>query len=176
MNTELRHSPEAEQNKSDLLSPQQEQKKAQAYFDILYPQGHAFLKGALFHLSEKDLRVAAFSLHQAVECFYNTVLLVFTGNKPNTHNLPKLRDYSKHISSDLYSVFEPSTSNEQENNLFDLLERGYTDARYQLDYEITANALTALIEKVINMQAIVGLLCKEKIEQLLEGESISPIN
>lgn len=152
------------------LNPKEEQEKAQGYFDIWYPQGHGFLKGAVFHLSENDLRVGAFSLHQATECFYNTALLVFTGYKPKTHNLQKLRNYAKHISLELYQIFRTPASDEQEYHLFDLLKRGYIDARYKLDYTITADELKFLIERAIKMQEIVGRLCKEKIEQLGKGK------
>lgn len=158
-------------DKPQKLSPKEEQEKAQGYFDIWYPQGRSFLKGAVFHLSENDLRVGVFSLHQATECFYNTALLVFTGYKPKTHNLQKLRNYAKHISLELFQIFRTPPSDEQEYHLFDLLKRGYIDARYKLDYTITAEELKILIEKVSRMQDIIGRICKDKIEQLGEGES-----
>lgn len=147
-----------------LLSPEEEEQKAQGYFDIWFPQASEFLKGTIFHKSEGHLRVGAFSLHQATECFYNTVLLVFTGYKPKTHNLQKLRNYSKHISSELYSIFRTPPLDEKEFHLFDLLKRGYIDARYKLDYQITAEELKELIEKLTKMQSVVEQICKEKIE------------
>lgn len=150
--------------KPKLLTPEEEKQKAQGYFDIWFPQGSEFLDGASFHKSKEHLRVGAFTLHQAAECFYNTVLLVFTGYKPKTHNLQKLRNYSKHISSELYSIFRTPPLDEKEFHLFDLLKRGYIDARYKLDYQITAEELKELIEKVTKMQTVVEQICKEKIE------------
>lgn len=153
-------------DKPQKLSPKEEQEKAQGYFDIWYPQGSEFLIDSGNAHARHSLRNGAFYLHQATECLYNTALLVFTGYKPKTHNLQKLRNYAKHISLELYQIFRTPPSDEQEYHLFDLLKRGYIDARYKLDYTITADELKILIEKVIRMQDIVGRLCKEKIEQL----------
>lgn len=149
-----------------VLSPAEEKQKAQGYFDIWFPQGSEFLDGARYHESKEHLRVGAFTLHQATECFYNTVLLVFTGYKPKTHNLQKLRNYAKHISTDLSTIFRTPPSDEREFHLFDLLKRGYIDARYKLDYQITAEELQALVEKVTRMQGIVEKICKERIEEI----------
>src|SRR6185312_6981902 len=107
-------------DKPKELTPKEEQ----GYFDIWYPQGQTFHKLSSVCLVDRALRTGVFQLHQAAECFYNTVLLVFTGYKPKTHNLQKLRNYSKHISPDLYSIFRMPGSDEQEYHLFDLLKRG----------------------------------------------------
>src|SRR5690606_20322677 len=47
------------------LTPPEEKEKARGYFDIWFPRGRGFLKGANFYLSESDVRLSAFSLHQA---------------------------------------------------------------------------------------------------------------
>lgn len=146
-----------------ILTPAEEKQKAQGYFDIWFPRAGEFLNIASDCLTKEWLNMGAFQLHQATECFYNTVLLVFTGYKPKTHNLQKLRNYAKHTSTDLYTIFRTPPSDEREFHLFDLLKRGYIDARYKLDYHITADELQALIEKVTRMQAVVEQICKEKI-------------
>lgn len=156
-------------DKPKQLSPKEEQEKAQAYFDIWYPQGSEFLIDSGNAHARNSLRNGAFYLHQATECFYNTALLVFTGYKPKTHNLQKLRNYAKHISLELYQIFRTPASDEQEYHLFDLLKRGYIDARYKLDYNITAEELKILIEKVTKMQEVVAQICAEKIENLGKG-------
>lgn len=149
-----------------VLTPAEEKQKAQGYFDIWFPYGGEFLIDAKNGYERGSYRKGAFELHQAAECFYNTVLLVFTGYKPKTHNLQKLRNYAKHTSTDLYTIFRTPPSDEREFHLFDLLKRGYIDARYKLDYHITADELQALIEKVTRMQCIVEKICLEKIERI----------
>lgn len=140
--------------------------KAQGYFDTWFPQGRDFLDGSVYHESKRQLRVGAFSLHQAAESFYNTALLVFTGYKPKTHHLERLRNYAKHISPELYGIFHKPALSEQECYFFDLLRRSYIDARYKLDYPITVEELRILIDKVSRMQEVVGRICREKIARM----------
>lgn len=148
------------------LSPQEEKEKAQGYFDIWFQQASEFLEHAKIALDRTTFNMGAFFLHQAAECFYSTALLVFTGYKPKTHNLQKLRNYAKHISPELYTIFRTPILDEREYHLFDLLKRGYIDARYKPDYHITAEELQALIEKVTRMQEVVERICKEKVGTL----------
>lgn len=147
-----------------ILSPQDEKEKAMGYFDIWCPQGKEFLIDAGNAHGRESLRNGAFYLHQATECFYNTALLVFTGYKPKTHNLQKLRNYAKHISPELYTIFRTPVLDEREYHLFDLLKRGYIDARYKPDYQITVEELQELIGKVTAMQGVVERICRAKIE------------
>jgi HEPN domain-containing protein len=106
-----------------------------------------------------------FILHQAAESFYYATLLVFTGYKPKTHNLYKLRKQAKHLSEELFLLF-PIETNKEEKNLFDLLKRGYIDARYKIDYVITKEELNILIERIQMMKLIVEKICQEKIASL----------
>lgn len=148
------------------LTIEEEKEKAQEYFNIWFPQASDFLDGATYYLSRNHLKVGIFTLHQAVECFYSAALLVHTGYKPKTHNLAKLRNYAKHVSVDLYTIFRTPIINEHEFHLFDLLKRGYIDARYKLDYVITKEELKELIDKVTKMKEIVKTICEERIRSI----------
>jgi HEPN domain-containing protein/predicted nucleotidyltransferase len=145
------------------LTPLEEKIIAQRYFDIWFPRGTGFLKGAGFYLSQNELKIAAFSLHQVAESFYYASLLVYTGYKPKTHNLKKLRKQSKDLSEELFFVF-PVEKNKTEKHLFDLLKHGYIDARYRTDYFITEEELIALMGRIKKMQGIVEQICRRKIE------------
>lgn len=149
--------------KPRILTSAEEKEKAQGYFDLWFPESKVFIKVATFCLQEKDLRIGAFNLHQATESLFYAVLLVFTGYKPKTHNLWKLRKKTKPFSEELFSVFLAET-NKQEEYLFALLKRAYIEARYKpQDYLITEEELTALIEKITLMNPIIERICKEKI-------------
>jgi uncharacterized protein len=148
--------------KARTLSVLDQREIAQRYFDQWYKRGSGFLKGVKFYLEQEELNIAAFELHQATEHFYNTVLLVFTGYKPKTHNLDKLRQYAKHISEELFAVFPFPEMDEKEKHLFDLLKRGYIDARYKEDYQITKEELLMLIEKVEVLQKVTQKICSQK--------------
>lgn len=148
------------------LTPTQQKEISQRYFDKWFTRGIEFLIDANNAFNRKSLPKGAFELHQATESFYYTTLLVFTGYKPKTHNLGKLRKQAKHLSDELYLVF-PAESNKKEKHLFDLLKRGYVDARYRDDYIITEEELVTLIARVKEMQGVVERICKEKIASIV---------
>jgi len=150
------------------LTPAEEKEIAQRYYDIWYPHGIGLLKTAKYNLEQGEYKIGVFILHQATESLYYATLLVFTGYKPKTHNLYKLRKQAKHLSEELFLLFPIETSKE-EKNLFDLLKRGYIDARYKADYYITKEELSALIERIQNMQKMVEQICREKINALAIG-------
>jgi uncharacterized protein len=143
------------------LNPAEQKDIAQRYFEKWFKRGSAFFD-LVAHLKESQLAEGAFLLHQSAESFYYTTLLVFTGYKPKTHNLGKLRKQAKILSEDLYLVF-PAETNKKEKHLFDLLKRGYVDARYRDDYFITKEEFEMLTERLKEMQGIVEKICKAKI-------------
>jgi HEPN domain-containing protein len=103
-------------------------------------------------------------LHQAAESFYNTALLVFTSYKPKTHNLGKLKKQIKSISLDLYLLFPEDNITEQ--HLFDLLKRGYIDARYKDDYVIAKEEVVILLERITKMKHLIETICVKQIVSL----------
>lgn len=149
-----------------VISSQEQKAIAEKYYSTWYPAGVEFLETVSFSLQRKKYKIAAFLLHQAVENFYYTVLLVFTGYKPKTHNLKKLRKQAKYLSEKLFLVF-PIENNKKETHLFDLLKRGYIDARYRSDYTITETELQLLINHVHDMKGIVETICIKKIDSIV---------
>jgi len=143
------------------LSPAEAKAIAQNYYEQWFYSAQAFLKIAGYCLQEGDLKEGAFNLHQAAERTYNAIILVHAGYKSKTHNLGKLKRYSKRFSEELDAIFPDNTP--QEKHLFDLLKRGYIDTRYKEHYEITADELRLLIERVRKLQTIAEKLCQQKI-------------
>ncbi|MDB5229609.1 MAG: hypothetical protein JWN76_414 [Chitinophagaceae bacterium] len=144
------------------LSSQEKKEKAQRYFDTWFPQAGKFLKYSHVSISESDYKITAFLLHQATESLYYSILLVFTDYKPKTHNLWKLRKKAKPFSEDLYHIFRTEIDKE-DKYLFDLLKRGYIDARYRDDYSISEKEAITLWDKVSRMLTIVESLCNKKL-------------
>ncbi|MCW3091417.1 MAG: hypothetical protein JWP81_2486 [Ferruginibacter sp.] len=136
---------------------------SQRYFDLWYPKGVSFLEIVTSYVLRKDLKIAAFLLHQAAESFYYATLLVFTEYKPKTHSLKKLRKQSKILSQELFLLF-PIEKNKAEKHLFDLLKRGYIDARYRIDYSITEEELKSIVNHLEKMKVVVDEICREKIQ------------
>lgn len=144
------------------LTPEEEKEIAQRYYAMWLKRSTEFYIDTLHAYNRGNYNKAAFELHQATESLYYATLLVFTGYKPKTHNLFKLRKHAKHLSEELFLVFPVETSKD-EKNLFELLKRGYIDARYKEDYTITEAELKTLMERVKQMQEIAERICQEKI-------------
>lgn len=141
-----------------VLSAEEQRTRAQGYFDIWNKRAHDFYGVVPYSLKVGSLKVGVFNLHQATESLYYAVLLVFSGYKPRVHNLWRLRKKAKPYSLELYRLFD-TESNKLDNHLFDLLKRGYIDARYKQDYVISPQELSELIDKVGKMMGIVERIC-----------------
>jgi HEPN domain-containing protein len=149
--------------KPNILTPLEFKSRAQNYFDIWFPMGNEFLIDAENALNRGSYRISLFYLHQAVENFYATVMLVFSGFKPTVHNLNKLRKYAKHIDFDLYALFLTPPDDEEEYRLFELLRKGYVEARYSRDFEISKEDCKSISIKVQSMKILVQKICIDKI-------------
>lgn len=147
------------------LTPEEQKEIDKEYFDTWYTRGQEFLLDTKNAIDRGSFKIAAFYLHQATENFLNTILLVFTGYKPRTHNIKKLRRKAKQFSEDLYLVFAIET-NKYEKQLFDLLKDGYIDARYKKSYKITENQVKEIYNKVQLMESIVREVVNKKIDSI----------
>ncbi|QEC69318.1 HEPN domain-containing protein [Panacibacter ginsenosidivorans] len=148
------------------LTPTEMRIVAQRYFDQWFKSGEEFFIDANNAFKRNSLNHSAFYLHQSAERFYNTILLVITGYKPKTHNLDKLRRHAKNLSEELFLIFPYPTNDQHESHLFDLIKRGYIDARYKEDYVISKNEVSILISRIDEMRKTVGRVCAEKISLL----------
>jgi len=145
------------------LTKKQLQEISNSYFNIWYNRHKEFFIDADNAYNRKSFNKAAFELHQATESLYYAVLLVFQGYKPKSHNLYKLRKYSKHLSQELYLVF-PIDNDKNEKKIFDLLKSGYIDARYKEDFVVTKEEIEKIMQRVTLMRNIVEKICNEKID------------
>ncbi|MHC4396008.1 MAG: HEPN domain-containing protein, partial [Planctomycetota bacterium] len=119
-------------------------------------------EGAYNH---RKYKLAAFDLHQAVERFYSTTLLVFTGYKGKRHNIEKLGRQASGYDSAFLKVFPRATKEQDEN--FKLLKKAYIDARYKKDYKITKKQLEYLAKRVKLLQRLTKKICQQKIESFV---------
>ena len=68
---------------------------------------------------------------------------------------------AKKHTTEIFRVFPRDTQEEQ--RLFDLLQRAYIESRYNPDFEITKEDIDALIPKVEQLRSIVERTCRERI-------------
>ncbi len=92
-------------------------------FDQWWLQAKAFFTSNLFNRKEREWKIAVFLLHQALRTL-QAILLSFTGYKPCTHNLDKLRRYTNRFSVELVMLFPRDTP--EEDRLFKLLLHEFT--------------------------------------------------
>jgi HEPN domain-containing protein/predicted nucleotidyltransferase len=148
------------------ITPAIQARKAQEELEYWMNKGDKFLKGFRFYLKEQDYKEAAFLLHQATECYYSSILLVFTGYKPRGHNLKYLNKQAISINVRFKEVFP--MRNKEEKDLFQLLKKAYIDARYKKDYTINTSELNYLSERVHLLGKMAKVICEAEITRLKE--------
>ncbi|WP_291051991.1 HEPN domain-containing protein [Hyphomonas sp.] len=140
---------------------------AEKHFEVRFPRIEQALTGAKFYVSVGNLRDAAFTFHQAVERAYTCLLLVETNYSPSTHSIKFLRSLAEQIDPNLITAWPRETKHDR--RLFELLKRGYIDARYSEHYAITVEELAWLGERAEVLRELVGKRSQCKIEQLRDG-------
>jgi HEPN domain-containing protein len=143
------------------LSAAETKARAEKDFKNWFESANGFLKQYEFAAKENDLKIAAFLLHQAVERYYNTVELVFTGYKSKTHNIEILSKIATSCDIRFGRVF-PRVS-PVEKARFKLLQKAYKEARYDMDYKISREDLDYLSERVELLKKLTADICQEKI-------------
>ena len=120
-------------------------------FRYWFESASGFFKGSLYYAVRRMRAHSAFLLHQAADRYFHAALLVFTGYKPQTHDLKKLADMTAPLHPALLGAL-PRTEPEDER-LFKLLKRAYIEARYSKSYRVTDEELAALRERVLDLGA-----------------------
>lgn len=148
------------------ITPAIQARKSQEDLEYWLEEGDGFLKFSRFGIKEKEYKKAAFNLHQATECYYAAILLVFTGYKPRGHNLKWLNNQAITIDIRFREAFPMTTK--EEKDLFYLLKKAYIDARYKKDYTISISELNYLSERVRILGKMTREVCEEEITRLKE--------
>jgi HEPN domain-containing protein/predicted nucleotidyltransferase len=142
-------------------SPKKRKQIAQEDFKEWFTSAKEFYVQYEYAFQRRKYKVAAFLLHQAVERFYSSTLLVFTGYKGKRHNIEKLGRQVSSYDTAFLKVFPRATKEQDEN--FKLLKKAYIDARYKKDYKITKKQLEYLAKRVKILQRLTKKICVEKI-------------
>lgn len=126
-----------------------------------YGLGQNFYKGAIDSLAYNRPDLTAFLLHQATEQTCRALIRVFTGYRPNTHNLSRLLMMVESFARDITAIFPKVTKEEVE--IYEILQRCYLDSRYKEDYNVPVATLKLLIERVGLLQSIANTLFEQKL-------------
>lgn len=139
-------------------------KEAEKFYREHFTAGQQFLRQAQHAIDDEAPKIAAFDLHQAVEHFYNAVLLVATLYTPKSHNLVRLRNTAEPIDARLAEVWPTETKFQK--RCFELLRAAYVKARYSEHYRVTAEELAWMLERLQVLQNLVELICRERLDEL----------
>lgn len=134
---------------------------AEEDFAIWFPKAKEFYEAFVFSVEQGFLNNAAFQLHQAAECAYATIELVFRGYKPKLHDLEKLDRRARSYEPAFGEAFPLATK--KQRKLFEKLKKAYIDPRYKADYEITRAELKYLAARARKLHRLGSKHCKAKI-------------
>jgi uncharacterized protein len=140
------------------LSPDEAYREAKANFDKWFPSAGGFFDTAQYVITQGRTNEAAFQLHQATERFYHCVLLTETLHSTKSHNLNFLRGQAERVAPELIPTWP--RANRFEKRCWELLRRAYVEARFSDQYEITAEQLAWLVERVADLQQRVEASCR----------------
>ncbi len=149
------------------LDPRERRGNARAHFRQWFANAQDAYRQYEHALQDRSYKWAAFDLHQATECFYGAILLVFTNYRPRSHDLEKLSHMVGGYDPALLTVFPQATDEQKE--AFDLLKRAYVEARYNPAYEITQEQLEYLAQRVRKLQDLTKKICESRIEAYLSA-------
>lgn len=108
--------------------------------------------------------VAVFMLHQSVELTCNALLRICLGYRPATHSIKKLFMLVENITWDAQTLFPRSTH--QETEIFNILQRAYSDVRYKEGYMVPSDRVFILLERVGDFQAMASMHCQNKWNEM----------
>jgi HEPN domain-containing protein len=137
---------------------------AEEYFDEWFATALQRFELAKIAREKGFVKPAAFDLHQTAEFLYHCVLLVCTFYTPHVHNLSFLRTQAERLDRRLAEVWP--TSIRKERAMFEKLKDAYVKARYSKHYQITADELAWLSERVSDLANVVQSVCLERIGTL----------
>lgn len=112
----------------------------------------SFLAGAELYMIRKEHKMAAFMLHQCAEHALLALLKKGSSLHVNTHSLDKLLRYCSMVNYRIQEIFPRHT--EQQERLFQLLQKAYIDTRYKDDYHINTadlEAIKAILVKLVDI-------------------------
>ena len=147
------------------LDPRERRGIAKAHFKFWSERASHFYDDFESNLGKGRCSQAAFMLHQAVECLYGAILLVFTNYRPRLHDLEKLSHMAAGHDPAFLTVFPQAT--DEQKLCFDLLQRAYVEARYNPGYKITKEQLEYLAQRVRKLQDLTKKICEARIESYL---------
>jgi uncharacterized protein len=134
-----------------------------------------FFKTATYCIENGWYEQATFDLHQSAQHACMAILRALSGYRANTHNLTRLLALIASFSQAPAAVFPRVTKEETE--LYNILNRAYSEARYNEKYSVSLEAVGILMERVADLLAVAQKLYDEKLHSFKNSQVLSfPLN
>jgi HEPN domain-containing protein len=146
------------------LDPAVTLKKAECHFFHRFTRAAGFLEAANGCFEKAYYANCIFMLHQAVEQACVALIQVHLSYRPDFHNLSRLLELTLCFSAEPSAMFPRKTAEEQ--RLFQLLLKSYTDARYRDSYEVPLKDAESLCGLVKAFTDLTEGLCTNRINEL----------
>ena len=143
------------------LTKEEAKAEAQKNFEQWFQLSQEAHKIAVYSVKQGISRDGAFMLHQATERAYHCLLLTLTLYSPKSHRIKVLRSKAEDLDKRLVEAWP--RDNRIARRRFQLLSRAYVEARYSPNYEISAEELGWLVERVKVLQELVEVSCRERL-------------
>lgn len=137
--------------------------KIEADWNRCFDIAQCFLKKAQYCFDNGWYEQGTFDLHQSAQHACMAILRAYSGYRSTTHNLSRLLGLIASFSYQPLAIFPCVTK--EETNLFNTLNRAYSDARYNEKYLVPKETALILLRRVEDLLGI--------IQQLYEGKRIS---
>lgn len=128
-------------------------KQAVADFKASFKKGIEFLKSAKYWINNPPADglpgILLFFIHQVAELSYRSIIQFQNGSCPKTHEIRSLRTEVSRFAPHLAAIFKED--NKEDTRLIDLLESGYLESRYSLEFTITNGDLSKIFDKILTL-------------------------
>ncbi|WPQ63799.1 HEPN domain-containing protein [Chitinophaga sancti] len=162
---------------SALSIPRQEmeiamlKKLIEDHWQNYFGMANCFLMTANYCFENGWKKQTVFDLHQSVEHACIAILRVCTGYRPTTHNLSRLLNLICNFSQELMVIFPRTTK--EEIDLFNILNRAYSEARYNEKYSVSEDVVKIIMGRVTTLLGLIEKLYERKCTSL---RSILPVS
>lgn len=129
-----------------------------------------FLKGAGYFVSNRELGLGAFMLHQSAEQALRTMVQVIKGEDVRTHSLSELK---QHLKKYAFTSELLAGSTDRNQYLLDRLEKAYSSSRYSCCYCIDEETVRELLLQVRRLLEDLKQMFGELLEQYSGSELYS---
>ncbi len=144
------------------IEPAERRRIAEEHFDLWMEKAKEFCIDFNHAFERESYNKAAFELHQATECFYSAISLVFINYRFRTHELKLLNKKAVGYDAEFAQAFPQET--DEERRIFKLLCKAYIDARYKKTFAVTKEELEKLAGSVGKLEVLAERICRVKIE------------